>query len=67
MALTPLMPGQQLGHFGRLHGESLANGSRRGDAAILQVPADRHPEVDRGQLVGVSSAALFGGELGLIR
>jgi hypothetical protein len=62
-----MMPGEQPDHFSRRHAKGRADGGRRGDAALLQLPANQHAQPDRDQPVGLSGAALLGRELGLLR
>src|SRR4051794_37620949 len=61
------MPGQQAGRLGSRHAERLTDRGRRGDVAVVQLPADRHAQADRGQPVGLMGAALLGRELGFSR
>ena len=39
IAFPPLAPGQQLGCLDRRHAQGCADRSRRGDAAVVQLPA----------------------------
>jgi hypothetical protein len=55
------MPDQQPDRFGPWHSESRADRGRRGDAMVFQLPADQHPQADRGQPVGLSGATFLSG------
>src|SRR5919199_4376938 len=52
IALTPLMPSQQLGRFLRRHAESFANRMGIGNPSVLQLPADGHSQADGLQPIG---------------
>jgi hypothetical protein len=67
VAVAPLVPGQQAGRFGRRHVEGGTDLGGRSDVPILQLPADRHPQADRGEPIGMPGAAFLGRELGLGR
>jgi len=62
IAFPPLVPDQQPDRFDPWHAESCADRRWLGDAALLQLSADRHPQADRGQLIGLPGAALLGCE-----
>ncbi|HJX29024.1 MAG TPA: DUF488 domain-containing protein, partial [Thermoanaerobaculia bacterium] len=58
IALAPPVPGQQLGRFGGRHPEGGADVGGRGDAPVIQLPADRHPQTKGRQPVVHPSPAL---------
>jgi hypothetical protein len=67
VALTPLAPGQQLGRLGRRHPEGLADVRGLGNAALVQLVANRHTQADRRQPVLLPNAPFLGGHLRLLR
>src|SRR4051794_15674993 len=57
--------GQQLGRFLRRHPKGRADLRWRGDAPLVQLAADRHPQTDTGDAVLVTLAPLGAGEFRL--
>ena len=65
IAFAPLMPGQQLGRLGRRHPEGDTDLGSGGDTSVVQLAANRYPQPDGLQPIGVSAPALLGGDLRL--